>query len=98
MARLRTGKVGGSSPYLAVGHDILIVFVHDTHAEEPMIGLTEDGRLRILDHTLLSEDILPSLITCQVIEEGSSHLTEVMASHLHTTDILQVIELQVLLL
>ena len=46
----------------------------------------------------LGEDILPLSVARQVIEISGSHLTEVAATHLHTADILTVVELVPLLL
>ena len=95
---LRTGDIGGCCPDLAEGHDLLVILVHDAHTKETMTALAEDRRLGILDHALLSEDILPLGIAREVIEIGGCQLTEVATSHLHAADVLQVVELRPLLL
>ena len=98
MARLRTGKIGCSSPELTEGNIAGTILIGDTDAEEALTSLAEQGRLRRCDHTLLSKSGLPLLLTSEVIEESGSQLTEIAATHLHTADVLQVVELLVFLL
>ena len=88
VTRMRTSEVGCCCPDLAVGHELFILFVHDTHTEETVTALAEEGRLCILDHTLLGKDILPSLVAREIIEVGSRLLTEVATTHLHAADVL----------
>ena len=98
MARLRTGKIGCSSPELAERNIASTKPIGDTDAEEALTSFAEKGRLGRCDHALLSKSGLPLLLTGKVIEESSSQLTEVTATHLHTADVLQVVELLVFLL
>ena len=97
VARVRTSEVGCCRPDLAIRYELLVLLVHDTHTEEAVTTLAEEGRLCILDHAFLCKDILPGLVAREVIEVGSCLLAEVATTHLHAADILQVVELGPLL-
>ena len=94
VARLGTGEIGRCGPDLAVGHDVLVLGMHNADTEKAVVALAEDGRLGTLDLRLLGEDVLPLSVAGDVVEEGGGHLTEVTAAHLHRTDVLQVVELR----
>jgi len=93
MTWLRTGEIGCSGPNLTEGHKVLILLVHHAHTKETMTALAEDGRLWTLNHAFLNKNFLPLFIASKVIKEGGSELTEVTTTHLHTTNVLQVVEL-----
>ena len=42
VAGLRTGEIGRCCPDLAEGHDVLVLGMHHTHAEEAVVALAED--------------------------------------------------------
>ena len=92
-----TGQVGGGSPELAEGDISVVKLVGHANTKESLSAFVEEQRLPILDHTLFRHDLLPLFIACEVIEEGGSQLTEITPPHLHTADVLQVVELLVLL-
>ena len=97
MTLMRTGEIGCCGPELAERHIAGTKLIGDTDTEKALPSLAEKWRLRRLNHALPCKDILPLLLTSKVVEKGCCQLTEIAPTHLNATDILHVIELQVLL-
>ena len=97
MAGMWTSEIGSSSPNLAEWHITSTILIGNTDTKETLTAFTEKRRLRRFYHTFLSKYGFPLLLTSQIVEESCSQLTEVTAAHLHTADILKVVELLVLL-
>jgi hypothetical protein len=62
VAWMWTGEASSGCPVLTEWNITLVELVCNTDAEESLTPLTEEHRLRTLDHTLFGENLLPCFV------------------------------------
>ena len=97
MAFTRTAEISRSCIELEITHFTCLEDVGNIGCEESLATLIEERCIAGLNHAFGSKDIFPFPFTCDIIEEGSSHLTEVPAAHADASDILHVVKLRIFL-